>query len=146
MKLPTRHIPSPTPRAPFLFFQSFFLDRNHKLSLQWSDSSIKNSCVFKVSAMPHFASRTLLASKVYPPTKSRENFAWCCKLTRRLHLRPISAVRSLSSRRTWRAHAIAATMLVQPRCSIAVDVEMPHIAMQSVNETIGSDTKSIAAP
>ncbi len=86
----------------------------------------------------------LLKSKVYPLTKQQENFASSCRLTtRQLHL--ISAVRYWSSLRTCCAHAIAATKLVQLRCNIAVGVEMQHIATQSVNETIGSDTKSSAA-
>jgi hypothetical protein len=41
-------------------------------------------------------------------------------------------------------HAMAAASLVQPRCSIAGNVRMQHIATQSANETIGSDTKSTA--
>ncbi len=57
----------------------------------------------------------------------------------------MSAVRYLSSLRTWCARVIAATSLVQFRCSIAEDVRMRHIAMQSVNEAIGRDTKSTAA-
>ncbi len=62
-----------------------------------------------------------------------------------LQLRLILAEGSWSSLRTWCALAIAATLLAQPRCSIAVDVGMRHIATQSVSVEIGSGTKSLAA-
>ena len=73
------------------FVCSFY--HNNSLTLQWSDSGLATTCVFKESTMQR-TMENLLASKALSPKKSPAHFASNCKLTR-LHV--ISVANYLSS-------------------------------------------------